>query len=494
MTGTYEAIETDNQKILNLVIENEDRAGLGYTVVCNRSQSVLNIPTGERHAKEKSFFESAPWNEIPRERAGIGALKLGLNELSVDVTRRSFQSVGLEIESRLVETRKEFDHIGRPRSTLGEQRVYLLQTASNFQSLASKAVDAYYGRDDCFQTRDSIRLATTVMAAHETFSEIMNTHGSIRKFAEEAISDDCEGSTDEQDTPSSSGSTLDPCHSTAELDETPMLQQFPELKTVFARQEEPPLKETEPVMEWINKMYRRSKGFEIGTVNPSLLPSLFNEHSRSWRFHTVRHMQNVTLHIHNFIHELLNYVCGDQRVSSRIWAKLTPSLCQTYSKAMEHALFLIDVERNGNPITLNHYFADNLKKRRLDRLEKRLGELKTWVTQDGEKETLLRLKDTLDVYVSNEDHTVEDLHDTLKSYYKVARKRFVDAVCKQAIEYHLICAKDGPLWVFSPGLVRSYTDEELEYVAGEDMLTVNRRKKLAAEIESLIEGKKALDD
>lgn len=104
------------------------------------------------------------------------------------------------------------------------------------------------------------------------------------------------------------------------------------------------------------------------------------------------------------------------------------------------------------------------------------------------------MKDILDVYVSNEDHTVEDLHDTLKSYHKVARKRFVDAVCKQAIDYHLICAKDGPLWVFSPGLVGSYTDEELEYVAGEDMLTANRRKKLAAEIESLIEGKKALDD
>jgi hypothetical protein len=40
--------------------------------------------------------------------------------------------------------------------------------------------------------------------------------------------------------------------------------------------------------------------------------------------------------------------------------------------------------------------------------------------------------------MSNDDHTIQDLHNTLKPYYKVARKRFVDAVCLQAVDHFLL--------------------------------------------------------
>ena len=37
--------------------------------------------------------------------------------------------------------------------------------------------------------------------------------------------------------------------------------------------------------------------------------------------------------------------------------------------------------------------------------------------------------------MSNAEHVVQDLQDILESYYKVARKRFVDNVCMQATGY-----------------------------------------------------------
>lgn len=46
---------------------------------------------------------------------------------------------------------------------------------------------------------------------------------------------------------------------------------------------------------------------------------------------------------------------------------------------------------------------------------------------------------------SNLEHTVCDLHDILRSYYKVARKRFVDNVCMQAADYHLVTGPDTPI-------------------------------------------------
>lgn len=35
--------------------------------------------------------------------------------------------------------------------------------------------------------------------------------------------------------------------------------------------------------------------------------------------------------------------------------------------------------------------------------------------------------------MSNFEHTLNDLHDILEAYYKVARKRFVDNVCRGSV-------------------------------------------------------------
>ena len=479
-------------KVLELVNGSENETGLGYTVVCNRSQSDLETSVQERHLRETSFLDSTPWNEVPRERAGIEALKLRLNELLIDVTRRSFQAVSAEISGRLVQATSDLEQMGRSRVTSTDQRMYLLEVASSFQSLATKAIDAYYGRDACFQMHNGLRLATKVMAAHEVFSGLMFTHGAHRNFDEN-------GSLEREDEASEDGSkegTKTPARSEnlTDVNEHTSILEFPELKQLVDKQTGWPKKEQEAVMTWITRMYQDWKGFEIGTTNPSLLPALFNEQTRSWLFYTVQHVLNVIADIHRFVHLLLTVVCQDEGVTRRIWKTLTPDLCRTYSRGLEHAEFLVEVERNGNPMTLNHYFAENLKKRRLARLEHRLRKLKTWVTNDGENDTLLRLRDTLDAYVTNDDHTIEDLHDTLKSYHKVARKRFVDAVCKQAIDHHLICAKHGTLWHFSPHLVGSFTEQELGYIAGEDSQSVSKRKKLVAEIESLNAGRVVLNN
>ncbi|KAL4763653.1 uncharacterized protein BDW70DRAFT_148432 [Aspergillus foveolatus] len=79
----------------------------------------------------------------------------------------------------------------------------------------------------------------------------------------------------------------------------------------------------------------------------------------------------------------------------------------------------------------------------------------------------------------------EDILDNLMSYYKVARKRFVDIVCQQMIHYFLLETDDGPLQIFSPNLVMSLGTEELEMVAGEDAESKRRRDILKREIENL---------
>ena len=91
---------------------------------------------------------------------------------------------------------------------------------------------------------------------------------------------------------------------------------------------------------------------------------------------------------------------------------------------------------------------------------------------------------------SNLQHTVDDLHDILHSYYKVAQKRFVDVVCMQSTGYHLVNGPDAPITVFSPRFVSELTDEQLEAIAGEDLVSKRRREELKRKIENLDAAKK----
>lgn len=97
-------------------------------------------------------------------------------------------------------------------------------------------------------------------------------------------------------------------------------------------------------------------------------------------------------------------------------------------------------------------------------------------------------------YRSNVDHVSQDIHDILHSYYNVARKRFVDNVCMQAMGYELINGPDTPLKLFSPSFITNLTDEQLEDIAGEDHGLKRKRAQLEKEITSLGEGKKTLSE
>ena len=93
---------------------------------------------------------------------------------------------------------------------------------------------------------------------------------------------------------------------------------------------------------------------------------------------------------------------------------------------------------------------------------------------------------------SNVEHIVREIHDILKSYYKVARKRFIDNLCMQAADYHLVTDHHTPLKLFSPAFVYKLTPEQLEEIAGEDVAVKRKRAALGKEIANLEAGKKAL--
>lgn len=94
--------------------------------------------------------------------------------------------------------------------------------------------------------------------------------------------------------------------------------------------------------------------------------------------------------------------------------------------------------------------------------------------------------------MSNVEHIVLEIHDILKSYYKVARKRFTDDICKQAADYFLVTGPESPLKLFSPSFVNDLSENQLEVIAGEDASLKRRRAALEKEIRNLDAGRRVL--
>ena len=90
----------------------------------------------------------------------------------------------------------------------------------------------------------------------------------------------------------------------------------------------------------------------------------------------------------------------------------------------------------------------------------------------------------------NTEHAIRELHDTLQSYYTVARKRFVDAICMHAVDFHLVTGPFAPIKLFSPRFVSGLTETQLDRIAGEDISTRKKRERLRREIDNLTNGKK----
>lgn len=197
------------------------------------------------------------------------------------------------------------------------------------------------------------------------------------------------------------------------------------------------------------------------------------------------HVSDAIIIVHEYILELLKHIFHEKQVLDELWNNvLLEKLQESYRRAMDHARFLLRIEREGNPITYNHYFNDELQKAQSRRQEQVL-ESKCVGSEDLGPVVMLADLRNLSVDKSNPEHVREYLHDILRSYYKVSAKRFVDVVCQQVIDHHLLNGECSPLHVFSAELIFKLEASTLDMVAGEDQVTKQERERLRREIESL---------
>ena len=261
--------------------------------------------------------------------------------------------------------------LGPPRATQDHQHAYLLSIATKFQDIMSCALKAHYGEHDIFDGDPEMKLATAVMGRNTIFSSdvalqghSLNFDSAWRKLNSEKT--DKESASESESRPVSKSETtmfkLPAQTNTGDLCSGRYIPAPDDLEHLFPLPVTVQCPRETNILSWLKNLYSNSRGFEMGSFDPSLLTMIWRKQSAKWDNLAFGYICDVVSLVHKVMKQLLVHCCRDERVCGGLESLLSEHLLERYKKAIDQVRFLIEVERAGTPITTNHYFADNLEK------------------------------------------------------------------------------------------------------------------------------------
>ncbi|KAK3074249.1 hypothetical protein LTR53_003472 [Teratosphaeriaceae sp. CCFEE 6253] len=451
--------------VLNLLEGRTRVMKLGWHIIRNPGQKELQDKALKRGDLEATFFRtSAPWNTIDKDK------------------------VKIEIKGRLDACQERLQGLGPERNGPAEQMAYLTRVATHFQRLVSLALNAMYGADGVFDGVPELRIAPAIMSRMKIFSDEMGKYGQLYAFVSsgdgDKISRPVFGVSGLQSGPKPAEERL----------ETRKEDDLEELVDIVQAQGTIPYPQPEGIQDWLRTVFQSHKGFESGTFNASILATCAKKQSWKWEHISMGFVSDIIVMVHRFVDSALTAVCDNRDVCNALMTQLSDDLIKRYQKAIANTKFLLEVENSDMPMTLNHYFNDNLQKCRQERATAQLKESAFDPGGPLNHGKVVKLDQVLQATrsMSNEDYIVQDVHDILQSYYKVSRKTFVDSVCKQATVHCLLSCEESPLALFSPVFVSQLSSSALEEIAGEAPSVKRARVQLNKEKVSLVAAMKIL--
>ncbi|EMC92587.1 hypothetical protein BAUCODRAFT_26966 [Baudoinia panamericana UAMH 10762] len=462
------------------------------------------ITQPQRAENELRYFRASPWAEqkLDYSRVGIDRLKLAMQSLLEQHIEKELPKVKEEIRAAIRDAESRISSLPPERPTTAHIRFFLSDIAMQFHSLANAALGGDYHTSSApFFANDTpgaeipaSRLRAVVHDLNTKFADRM------RKYGETVKIDNTRYVTNSPSARPSKRSKL----STAQASDGPPVLPMDSRKTLdledvsgeteFVSENGQRVVNEAGLRDWVKKVYLTSRGRELpGHTNHALGTELFHQQSKRWLPFATEHVERVYGYVVTFVGKAIKYLKVEGHVMAEIKEIIDIALDKSKSAAEEELTRLWADEEQQQPITYNHYYTDNVQKSRSKRnrasKKKLLGGFEggaddvvepAAITDGMDDETLSA--GSQDIQVDMVEQACSQALDELDSYYKTARKTFVDNVCKQVIERHLL--RHLPA-AFSPQSVAMYSDEELQRIAGEKSDIVETRKQLQEQLVSL---------
>ena len=234
----------------------------------------------------------------------------------------------------------------------------MTEVATHFQRIAELARRSNYNLSNVFDRDDKLRLATLAVNRGEIFADDLENDGHVFQFDSEATSD---VSKDEENAIEAPPEDVEP---KGRLIATRHNRDHPDVADITG--DHVTLVEAvieTGIMGWLDRVYRESRGFELGSFDTSLLAVTLRHQAQKWKEFAFGYVSDVITLVHNFVIRVLEKVAPNDRVRNRIKEILLEKLREKYKDALAHVEFLLRVELEGTHATLNKYFNDALEKR-----------------------------------------------------------------------------------------------------------------------------------
>ncbi|TLD04383.1 uncharacterized protein PgNI_12228, partial [Pyricularia grisea] len=427
------------------------KLNLGFFLLKNPKPSEIEegIKPEQRSQRELRFFSEPVWKQH-LDMSGVGAenLKLFLQDLLDAHIEKEMPQVVEDIRKVLRTTEESLTRLGQARPTVGHIRIFLTQVSTSFAQLVQAALDGNYHGPyyEFFDHVEDSRLRAVVHKINGKFATDIRTHGKKR--------------------------VLRPAESEIDwaLDENSIKENNE--KELFVTQEE--------MKNWVKKVYLRTRGRELpGNYNHVLLAELFLEQSSRWLPIATAHVESIIAIVTGWLQHATRVVLPEDKLRGDVLA-----ICsQCMEDAVNDAFMELDKlkkDEQRQPITYNHYYIDNIQKSRHGFLREAVeGAIRETASSDYHGK----------LHVSNIPMDIEKFLEAMKRKVNVDRttrhvaiKTFVDNVCRQVVERHII----APLpEIFSPVTVSRFTDDELLQIGSESEKQNRKREELRARAKKL---------
>ncbi|KAK2006509.1 putative dynamin GTPase [Colletotrichum eremochloae] len=448
------------------------KLGLGFFLLKNPTPQELEsgLSFDDASLLEQDFFSMPAWKEhaVDPERVGASRLKEFVQNLLYEHIEKEIPKVKEEIKQKLVEVEGRLLRLGLERPNLHHIRSFLIETSMRFHQLAQDSLNGNYLGVDAEFFKNDTRLRALIHHENGKFSDHMRVNGSKRKMSSRSTNED-------HDNQSTEGVETNQLHVT--------------------KQE---------MMEWVEQIYVRTRGLELpGNYNHMLLSELVQEQSSPWIIIAKRHVDTIVSLVRGWLEQALMSTIHEEGLRHDVLSLCQDRLEQACSLAHEELSRLWDDERK-QPITYNHYFTDNIHNARNDFQKKAVqAALQDAIQEDwhgkfhisNNPDDINRISSVLQnrVVVNMDNRACQEGFDGMEAYYKlsqVSRKTFVDNVCRQVVERHIITPIPT---FFSPRTVSQLSDEEVVRIGSEPERQKLQRAQLCSFADRLRIGLKELN-
>nr|AFR57472.1 putative dynamin-related GTPase domain protein [Epichloe inebrians] len=131
---------------LSLARNQDVQFRLGWHILRNRDTDTESWTLNERDANESTFFLERAWSSLPSSQLGIKTLRDRLSNLLLHQIASELPELLEEIIAKLDRCQAQVDRLGRPRTNLNEQRIYLIQASQAFKHSEPITRDEYIGK------------------------------------------------------------------------------------------------------------------------------------------------------------------------------------------------------------------------------------------------------------------------------------------------------------------------------------------------------------